>query len=111
MYGFSIKLAHQYYIRICCQYTLMKFLLHPVGQSFAMVKHWFHFLQPLFSTKCPKKKKSGRENWCFLKEKRFVTPMTHAPYGSHILVNFPTTTILRNKPALSARASPEGHLY
>ena len=55
MYGFSIKLAHQYYIRICCQYTLMKFLLHPVGQSFAMVKHWFHFLQPSFSTKCPKR--------------------------------------------------------
>jgi len=24
-------------------------------------------------------------------------PMIHAPYGSHIFVNFPTTTILRNK--------------
>src|SRR5882762_9839879 len=81
----------------------MKVLLRPVGQSSAMVKHWFHFLQPSFSTKCPKKK-SGRENWCFLKEKRFVTPMIHAPYGSHIFVNFPTTAVLQNKPALSARA-------
>ena len=73
-----------------------------IASGWPIVCNWFHFLQLSFSTKCPPKK-SGRENWCFLKEKRFVTPVI-TPYGFHIFVNFPTTTVLQNKPALSARA-------
>src|ERR1700692_1222329 len=69
----------KFYVRICCQYTLMKFLLHPVGQSFAMVKHWFHSLQPSFLTKCPKKKR-GEGKLVLLKREK-----VHDPYDPHSL--------------------------
>jgi len=64
-------------------------------------------LVPLFTTVVlnkvsPKKKWEGK--LVLLKRENVCDPCDHTPYGSHIFVNFPTTTVLQNKPALSARA-------